>query len=219
MGSASQWVSSGPSSSRCHAGIVHNIYWGKCLQRIQGRVRHRRGESSECDAGLTPMKWKERRESWVREHRTECRPEKVLTRLMWGPPAKADYWESQVRNSPARIVLSFSATGWKKSRGSPALVCIRERTWGAAGSGSGSACSLQLALLKAGLSWAELSVCPRLTRVICWCFPPSLFRCSDVFGEEIRMLNLSRWENIQGSGMKGKREMQIELCTLKKETV
>ena len=46
------------------------------------------------------------------------------------------------------------------------------------------------------------------------CFPPSVFSGSDVFEEGSRMLNLSRFENIQGSDMKGKREMQTELHTL-----
>lgn len=51
------------------------------------------------------------------------------------------------------------------------------------------------------------------------CFPPSVFSGSDVFEEGSRMLNLSRFENIQGSDMKGKREIQIELSSLKEETV
>ena len=46
-----------------------------------------------------------------------------------------------------------------------------------------------------------------------------MFSGSDVFEEGSRMLNLSRFENIQGSDMKGKREIQIELGSLKEETV
>ena len=188
--SAIQWVSSGPSSSRCQVGIVHKIYWGRCLQRIQGRVRHKRGESSDYDAGLTPVKWKERQENWVREHVTECRSENALTRPMWVPSAKVDYWESphwaeiaqQEESCQTQLLAGRSlreAQLWCAPMGGPV---------GAASGGSGSVCSLQQVLLKVELSWAE-HACPWLTRLMWWCFPPSLFSCSDVFGEEIRILN------------------------------
>ena len=190
--SAIQWVSSGPSSSRCQVGIMHNIYWGRFLQRIQGRFRHRRGESSDYDAGLTPVKWKERQENWVREHVTECRSENALTRPMWVPSAKIDYWllgESTLgRNSPAKVVLPDQLLPGRSLREAQLWCAPMGGPVGAASSGSGSVCSLQQVLLKVELSWAE-HACPWLTHLMCWCFPPSLFSCSEVFGEEIRILN------------------------------
>ena len=70
---------------------------------------------------------------------------------------------------------------------------------------------------EAALSCARLSTADTVDVVVC--FPPSVFSGSDVFEEGSRMLNLSRFENIQGSDMKGKREIQIELSSLKEETV
>ena len=199
---------------------MHDIYWGKCLQRIQGQVKHRWGESSDCDAGLTPVKWQERQELGKRA--SDCSAD---VRMSWSgqcevPQQRLTMGKSTLgRNSPAIVVLPYPMIGSKKPQRSPDLLwtqertcrCCRRRLWVSVFTAAGSP------ERGAALSWARLSTADALDVVIC--FPPSVFSGSDVFVEGSRMLNLSRFENIQGSDMKGKREIQIELGSLKEETV
>lgn len=122
------------------------------------------------------------------------------------------------RNSPTVEVPPYPVMGSESLREAQLWPEPRREPAGAAGGCPGSACSGQQAVPqreqrgaeRAGSSWA-LDVVMRS--------PPSVFRGSDGFEEGSRMLNLSRFENIQGSDMKGRRGIQIELGSLKEKTV
>ena len=122
------------------------------------------------------------------------------------------------RNSPPIEVLPYPVMGSESLREAQLSPEPRGEPAGAAGGCPRSACSRQQAVPqrekrgaeRAGRSWALDAVMRS---------PPSVFRGSDGFEEGSRMLNLSRFENIQGSDMKGRRGIQIELGSLKEETV